>query len=132
MPDPVGLVFILPQSRRLAQWLPKNTRTAGFLLRQNLQLWLSSHQDLVDPNFQKVAQSEEIVCARQALPLLPFIDRLGRLDTEEFLDLGDGESLLLPETENVLPGGDHINNRIGLHTHTGQRGGNRVGSLFPP
>ena len=63
----------------------------------------------------------QIIYGRQALSLLPFVDRLRLFETKVCLQIADAHPTLDAKTDDVLSGRNRINNRKPLHVH-----GNRL------
>ena len=85
---------------------------AGLFLRQNAQAWELDHQKILQGNPQQVAEGHQIVRAGQRFSLLPFVDGLGSVESEVFLHFCHRQPLRLPETDDVLPGRDHVDDRV--------------------
>lgn len=86
-------------------------RAAGvslLLKKHHIPLRPCGDQDLIHGNIQQGAQRIQVIDRRQGLSVLPFVDRLRSFESEERLQIADAKTAVLPQTDDVLPGGDGI------------------------
>ena len=93
----------------------KTTGAAGVVLRLALLNSLED-QDVLDGDLENETQRQQVVGAGEGLTALPLVDGLRGIETEVVLEVGDGETLLLPETLDVDARGDHVDDGEGLES----------------
>jgi len=71
-------------------------------------LRLSGDQNIIHGHTKQVAERKKMIGSGDGLALLPEVDGLGRVETEELLDIGDRKVVLRSQTLNVSSGGNRI------------------------
>ena len=78
------------------------------------------YQDVVHGHIQQGAQGVEVVHRGQALASLPLVDGLGLLETEELLEVPDGQAPALPQPADVGPCSGKVDDGERVKKHDGR------------
>ena len=62
------------------------------------------HQDIINADMKQSRKNDQIVDSRECSPVLPFVNRLRGIETENHLQVMDGKSCGLAQIHNVGAG----------------------------
>ena len=63
-----------------------------------------SHQDIINADMKQSRKNDQIVDSRERSPVLPFVNGLGRIETENHLQVVNGQACGLSQINNIGAG----------------------------
>lgn len=91
-------------------------RAFRLMLGRQIQFGIAPDEDAVHGDLQEEAEGIQVVHAGKGEPLLPFVDRLRRVESEVTLHVPDCQSLRLPQSDDLPSGRFKVNRRETLHS----------------
>ena len=64
----------------------------------------SSHQNIINADMKQRRKNDQIINSRECSPVLPFVNCLRRIETENYLQVMNGQTGSLPKVHNVGTG----------------------------
>ena len=71
--------------------------------------------NVINPDAQNCRENDDVIQRRQGLPPLPLVDGLGIAEAEDGLQILYAEPRLPAQTDDVLSGGGHVDDRHDIH-----------------